>query len=136
MKRRVIGPEHDPLLIRWVLFRSPWLGIYVHKLCRSDHDRALHDHPWPFVSIVLNGSYVEISEHGRTRRKRFGVIFRRATWRHRFVISNPPVWTLVFVGRRTRRWGFWPEGKFCWWRQYNSATAICEDQVLWTDGKD
>jgi hypothetical protein len=136
--RRIIGGDfgQGPLLIRWIILRTPLFGVYLHKLLRSDHDRALHDHPWAFVSIVLKGSYIEISEHQRIVRKRFGVIVRSATWKHRFVISHPPAWTLVFVGPRIRRWGFWPEGKWCWWRQYNSDLAICEEEVLWTDYKD
>lgn len=26
--------------------------IYLHHIIRSDHDRALHDHPWGFVSLI------------------------------------------------------------------------------------
>lgn len=33
----------------------------VHKVKRSDHDRALHDHPWVNASIVLSGGYWEVS---------------------------------------------------------------------------
>lgn len=32
----------------------------VHKVMRSDHDRALHDHPWHNASIVLEGGYWEV----------------------------------------------------------------------------
>jgi len=52
---------HDGQLYlrRWRLFECPWFGIYLHKICRPDRDRALHDHPWPFVSYVIKGSYEE-----------------------------------------------------------------------------
>lgn len=32
----------------------------VHHVLRSDHDRALHDHPWHNASIVLSGGYWEV----------------------------------------------------------------------------
>ena len=32
----------------------------VHKVKRSDHDRALHDHPWVNASVVLSGGYWEV----------------------------------------------------------------------------
>lgn len=33
----------------------------VHHILRSDHDRALHDHPWDNCSIVLRGGYWEVT---------------------------------------------------------------------------
>lgn len=69
-EKRVIGPDEDPLLIRWVLFRVPAFGVYLHNMRRSDYDRALHDHPWPFVSLVLRGGYWEYHDQtldGTTR---------------------------------------------------------------------
>lgn len=32
----------------------------VHKIMRSDHDRACHDHPWMNASIVLSDGYWEV----------------------------------------------------------------------------
>ena len=32
----------------------------VHNIKRSDHDRALHDHPWNNASLVLKGGYWEV----------------------------------------------------------------------------
>jgi hypothetical protein len=37
----------------------PWIGARVHTILSSDDDRALHDHPWAFVTIILRGGYVE-----------------------------------------------------------------------------
>jgi hypothetical protein len=142
LEKTVIGPEDDPLLVRYILFRVPAFGFYLHKLCRSDYDRALHDHPWPFVSIVLRGGYTEVHDqttdgsiaevwHGRG-----SVLVRAAEWRHRFVLKSAPVWTLVIVGRRQRRWGFFLPTGWCWWRKHNYDKAICEEEVLWTGGSD
>lgn len=45
-------------LTRWG-FRSKWFSVYLHKLDAPDPGTDLHDHPWPFVSIILRGGYVE-----------------------------------------------------------------------------
>lgn len=127
--RKVIGGDANPLLIRWILVRVPFLGIYLHKLCRSDHERALHDHPWSFVSVVLRGGYHEITASGKRWRGVGSIAYRPATWRHRVVIAPArPAWTLVFVGPRSRNWGFWPGDRFCFWRRYNPELGICEDE--------
>ncbi len=130
-----------PLLIRWILVRVPLFGIYLHKLCRSDYDRALHDHPWPFVSIVLWGGYWEVHDQSTQDRPVWlwrgagSVAYRPADWRHRIVL-NCPAWTLILVGRRCRPWGFWlPEG-WCWWRHHNAGKNICEDHIVNTHGRD
>jgi hypothetical protein len=47
--RRVItGHGRKPLMIRYILLSTPWFGVYLHHLLRSDYDRAFHDHPWGF----------------------------------------------------------------------------------------
>jgi len=35
-------------------------AVRVHRVLRSDHDRALHDHPWDNCSIILRGGYWEV----------------------------------------------------------------------------
>lgn len=136
--RRVIGADPDdrsnPLLVRYILLRWRWLGIFVHKLCRSDHERALHDHPWTFFSLVLRGGYLEVTEQVGTYpvaklwRGVGSLAYRPASWRHRVVIpSGRPAWTFVVVFKRVRVWGFWPLGRFCRWFQYNPDTGICEE---------
>lgn len=120
---QVIGGPDDPYLLRWHLIpRNPLFNVYLHKFLRSDDDRALHDHPWWFVSLLLRGEYVEITEAGSALRVSAGwrfwqasrlFVFRRATWRHRVQlvrddgVYETPCWTLVITGRRVREWGFW-----------------------------
>jgi hypothetical protein len=133
-----------PLLIRYIIFRIPQFGIYIHKLCRDDNDRALHDHPWPFTSFIMKGGYFEYTpatawypEGEKKYYGRFSFLRRPAKWIHRFELVERPTWTLVFVGRRCRKWGFWVDGtKWCWWRKYNYNLNICEEEVLWTKGSD
>jgi hypothetical protein len=47
----------------WVIFPR-WItggwGVRVHVIRSSDDDRALHDHPWDFKSIILKDGYWEV----------------------------------------------------------------------------
>lgn len=119
-EKRVIGESLDPYLIRYIVFRCESFGFYFHKFCRSDYDRALHDHPWPFVSILLSGGYFEVHdqtldrEQERFWRPRWSVLLRPAEWRHRVQLHHEqPVWTLMIVGRKCRRWGFFLPTGWC-----------------------
>lgn len=138
----VIGPPADPLLVRYILFRTPAIGFFLHHMKRSDYDRALHDHPWPFVSFVLHGGYFEVHDQtldGQQVREWRGpgsVLVRPAEWRHRFELVTKSSLTLVVVGRRSRKWGFFlPEG-WCWWRKHNAEAGVCEEDILHFGGKD
>lgn len=135
----IIGDEKDPYIIRWVLFGHPALpGVMVHKMIRSDHERALHDHPWNFVSLILKTGYEEQIESGDFVFNMPGhIIYRAAEHKHRVIIRFEPAWTLVFFGPRKRWWGFWVEQydeftrsnvkKWCHWKKYDQATAICSE---------
>ena len=157
--------QGEPYLIRYFLWKPEWvryLGldprkcgrIYLHHILQSDHDRALHDHPWPFISFILRGGYVEYADSRDVREKkkawqwtyllreqwdrdkpfqlfrRFNpgaVLYRPAHWRHRLEVSKP-AWTLVFIGPVQRRWGFWTSwNKWCHHSMYDTATAVCLD---------
>lgn len=135
-EKRVIGDPADPYIIRRVLFRVPWFGVMLHEMRRSDHERALHDHPWNFISLVLRTGYEEITPHGSRWNPVGAVLWRPAGWQHRVIIKERPAWTLVLVGRRLRKWGFWVNGTWCWWRHYNPDAATCEENMLWTDNND
>lgn len=120
-----IGGHVNPYLIRWFLIpRNKWLNLYLHKFCRDDDDRALHDHPWWFVSVMIRGSYKEHTENGCVIRHSPSIAFRRATHRHKvelFTDSNGnkiPCWTIVITGPRSRVWGFWCPKGFVPWTQF------------------
>ena len=119
-----IGGVENPYMLRWyILPRNRWLNLYLHKFMRDDDDRALHDHPWWFVSVMLRGSYSEwLPEmfNGEEftwphRRRAPSIIFRRADARHRVTLPAGPCWTLVLTGPKKRTWGFWcPKGFVPW----------------------
>lgn len=57
----VVGePGAVPYLQRWYLVKTRWGSLYLHKFCQSDDDRALHDHPYHNVSLVLSEGYYEV----------------------------------------------------------------------------
>jgi hypothetical protein len=103
-----IGPDADPLMWRWQILRIGRLPrIFVHKFLRSDYDRALHNHPWAFVSVLLKGEYFEHTENGVIHRRAPSVVYRPITHRHRVeLIEDRPCWTLFLTGPECQRWGF------------------------------
>lgn len=92
--------------------RNRFINLYLHKFLRSDDDRALHDHPWWFISFLIQGQYREILPTSTILRHQFSLAFRRAKHIHRVeLIDNEPCYTLVLTGRKIRKWGFWcPQG--------------------------
>lgn len=134
----VIGSKEKPYLRRWwVIPRNKWFNIYLHNVLRSDDDRALHDHPWANLSILLSGGYDEITPdydpdgiplyqievfHWRPPGT---VILRGPTSAHRLMIpdegKNQEVWSLFITGPNVRSWGFWcPKG----WKHWKDFTAF------------
>lgn len=118
----VIGEPDDPYLCRWFIIpRNRWFNIYLHHFHRSDDDRALHDHPWRNLSVLLRGSYIEHMPGGvMTLRQPTWKFWkwpvRQATSAHRVeLINGKKVWTLFVTGRKVRVWGFWcPRGWIPW----------------------
>lgn len=113
--------------LRWFIIpRNPVLNIYLHKFQKDDEDRALHDHPWWFISIMLKGSYREIT--GRLSpnfvdRSAPSLCFRPATHQHRVVLpvingKKKPCWTILITGSVQRTWGFWCPRGFVKWSDF------------------
>lgn len=60
--KNIVNCDRDIYLRRWYMIRTKWLAVFIHKFERSDEDRALHDHPWPFLVIPLWRGYTEHSD--------------------------------------------------------------------------
>lgn len=141
--REVHHTDDSRYLLRWYLYRgagpdgSTGAGpaLYLHGFHDADVGR-LHDHPWPSVSLILRGEYIEHvpadprAPAGPTRalhRRPGDVIVWRARAPHRVEIAADeptPVVSLFAVGRR-RRWGFWcPQG----WRDGPAFKAAARRQ--------
>lgn len=133
----VIGSGESPYMLRWYLIpRNRWLNLYLHKFLSDDEDRALHDHPWWFVSLMIRGSYYETSEAAPSVfvsniREAPSLAFRSATHRHKVALLRDlngqpiPCWTVVLTGRNRREWGFWCPAGFVHWRKFLSQNG-CE----------
>ena len=65
--KQILGDEYGtPYMVRYFISKPNTKAkgrIYLHHFLRSDHDRALHDHPWNFVSIILRGGYWEFADN-------------------------------------------------------------------------
>lgn len=99
------NPAGPPSRIRWRLLHTPWFGIYVHKWLQPDPRPTLHDHPWPFLSLILRGGYVEKTIHGIREVK-----WANWTSKHKFhtvtKLMRIPTWSLMFVGKTGPTWGY------------------------------
>ena len=116
----------------------------VHRTVRSDSDRALHDHPWRNISVILRGFYYEAVPAVREealwgfngqelvtsiRRVAGDVVFRPAAARHRLIIpAGQEAYSLFIMGPWEQVWGFrTPEGKVEW-RTYLGLPPKGEDE--------
>lgn len=124
----VIGTPADPYLLRWfVIPRNRLFNIYAHKFCRSDDDRALHDHPWLNLSVLVLGTYTEHTIaaggiHVRRVRKAGEWTFRRPRDAHRIELHEGTCWTLFITGPRVRTWGFHcPDAGWIGWKTFTKA---------------
>lgn len=125
-------------LRRWYIIpRNPFFNIYLHEFLGSDDDRALHDHPWFNLSIVLKGYYIEHTVETEKQRQHFtslgvpdllgyyrgaGDFKFRAPWTaHRLEVPEPPCWTLFITGPRIREWGFLCPAGWRHWTKFVST---------------
>lgn len=146
----VIGGHAAPYLLRWWLIpRNRCFNVYLHRFLRDDDDRALHDHPWPWCSVLLRGHYIEhtIAAGGIHRRKGRdapGIRFASARRAHRVELrpvwyceddmdaafdvwraaptAKAPAWTLFITGPVVREWGFHcPQRGWVHWKEFTAA---------------
>jgi hypothetical protein len=133
-KRIVMDRVSDePYLERYYLFlkereQFPF-NIFLHKFLKSDPD-DVHDHPWPYATLILKGGYWEWIPHFDTVGRKIGEYqvwrgpgsFRinRATSYHRIELDSSveSCWTLFMPGPKQRDWGFLVRNKWVQWEQY------------------
>jgi len=137
----IVGGETDPYLLRWWLIpRNPLFNIYLHEFRRPDDDRALHDHPWVNLSILLAGEYIEhrIDQggvHFRHERKQGDLVARGPRAAHRVAlwsrevcgengqvrVEHLPCVTLFVTGPRVRQWSFHCAHGWRHWKEFVSS---------------
>ena len=122
----------EPYLERYYVFlrdreRFPF-NVFVHKFLKSDPD-DVHDHPWPFFTLILKGGYWEwipvFNGHGNkvheyaVWRRAGSFRFAKANSYHRIEL-DPAItcWTLFMPGIKQRDWGFLVRNQWVQWEQY------------------
>ena len=132
-KRIVMDRQSDePYLERYYLFLKDrnWFpfNIFLHKFLKGDPD-DVHDHPWPYATLILKGGYYEwIAECdennikiGETRHWRGPGHFRicSANSFHRIELKEGiTAWTMFMPGPHKREWGFLVNNKWVQHEQY------------------
>lgn len=134
-RKRIVYDRVDdqPYLERYYLFlkdrgdKFPF-NIFLHKFLKSDTD-DLHDHPWPYVTVILKGGYYEWTPVYDSTGKFLTEVckwcgpghFRKcsATSLHRIELDeNVTCWTLFMPGRKQREWGFLQNNRWIQWQEY------------------
>jgi len=125
-KRIILDREsNEPYLERYYLFLKDRkyfpFNVFLHKFLKGDPD-DVHDHPWPYATLILKGGYYEwVPEFntegdmvGQRRHWRGPGHFRicSATSYHRIELDpGVTAWTLFMPGPQKREWGFLWAGK-------------------------
>lgn len=112
-----MGLFECPYAHRWVIDLGV-LAVRLHLWHRSDDTRAMHDHPYWFVTLCLWGGYVDASPSGRDRLRPGSVRLRPAEHRHTVEVDPGGAVTLLVTGYPSRRWGFWVDGRRVWRDKY------------------
>jgi hypothetical protein len=121
-RKRIIldRDSNEPYLERYYVFlkdrKTFPFNVFIHKFLKSDPD-DVHDHPWPYATLILKGGYYEWIPVFNSLGSKIGEI---AKWRgpghfrtcsansyHRIEL-DPAVecWTMFMPGKQTREWGF------------------------------
>ena len=118
--------SNEPYLERYYVFlkdreKFPF-NIFIHKFLKSDPD-DVHDHPWPYATLILKGGYWEWIPKFNDRGEKVSELakwrgpghFRtcKATSYHRIEL-DPDIecWTLFMPGPQKREWGFLKNNKW------------------------
>ena len=120
-KRIIMDREcSEPYLERYYVFLKDrtWFpfNVFIHKFLKSDPD-DVHDHPWPYATLILKGGYYEWVPIFNGAGQKIG---EKRHWRgpghfricspssfHRIELDpNVTAWTCFMPGPHVREWGF------------------------------
>jgi hypothetical protein len=122
----VAGLDHDALLTPtgglymrryWIHRAADGTSERYHHILVSDADPHMHDHPWDFDTLILDGSYTEHTATGSTVHPEGTRLHRDAIDAHRLDV-DAPVWTHVTTSPFLRTWGFHTPDGWVDWRTY------------------
>lgn len=110
----------------WLIPRNKYFNIYLHQFINDDDDRALHDHPWASLSIILKGGYLEHTPskiHGYATACRVfkpgSIIYRKAEYVHRIELHKQQIPLTEIEKAALKKQGFYgklanPQPKPAW----------------------
>ena len=109
---------------RWYLETS-FFTVRLHHWLHSDDTRHMHDHPWWFITMVLKGSYVDLSPNKNELMIPGMIRFRPANHQHSVKVGSGGCWTILLTGPKIRKWGFWVGKK---WKKYflEHGAHVCD----------
>ena len=133
-RKRIIMDRvnNEPYLERYYVFLKERenfpFNIFVHKFLKGDPD-DVHDHPWPYATLILKGGYYEWTPEfdennikvGETRHWRGPGHFRicPANSFHRIELKpGVTAWTMFMPGAKKRDWGFLVNNRWIQNEQY------------------
>lgn len=111
-----------PYMTRYTLIDCRWFTLKLHHFHRGDSDPDFHDHPWPFVALILCGGYWEHTSRGISWKAPGSLVLHRAADAHRVTMASP-TWTLLLCGKKVRDWGFHTPSGWCRWKTYVAGAA-------------
>jgi len=115
----MVNPWRRPFT--WVL-QKLGIAVRVHEILRSDTGRDPHDHPWPYLTVILRGGYEEqrFDDKGNVTSVKWhgpgSILYRPAGSWHKLVLPGrqgepcEPCTTLFITGPKAQRWGFLVDG--------------------------
>ena len=103
------GPSHPeyykakPWTARYYLLfrkRPRWFpfNILIHHILDDDHGEGLHNHPFPFITIIVSGGYWETDNNGiKIWRKKGYIGYRSANHLHRVDLKSGVKPITIFI---------------------------------------
>lgn len=125
----MVSPWRRPLA--WVIQKLGF-AVRVHEILRSDLGRDPHNHPWPYLTIILRGAYIEerfddtgklISDPDGEWHGPGSILWRPANSWHKLHLYGGTVTTLFITGKKCQRWGFMTKEGFVAYDKYPGRNA-------------
>jgi len=124
--------KEDYLIRYYLINERPKLRVTLHNALLSD-EGPVHNHPWPYASLILAGGYWENTPDGRKWWGPGSFRTNSASSLHRLEIdpSVGDVWTLFFMGEKEQDWGFLNEnGNIEQWQEF-----LFRSRGIWYEDK-
>jgi len=100
-----------------------YYNLYLHRYSGSDDDRALHDHPWRSVGVVLWGHVREVTPSSEKRLWPLIPKYRSAKYAHRLHLESRFALTLFFTFPKEREWGFHCPKGWVHWKEFTDSSG-------------